>query len=221
MPLLVLHADGSYDFSSSRGRWTLVEGKLHLSEAQFWGPGEIVGGDSVRFEYDYRGWRHTVTWTCRECASALQETGTHTQRPPMPPETPRGYPPPPPVTQDGMPDGRFPETPGVSAPIATPRPGSRSGTQEFLDSMSELGKALKGITKRGRDNGIQANPASDPPVSYQAAPSSYPDSPPPAFEAGQAASSYGATQGGQAAMAPPPPKCNPNIPKYSQPGCVE
>lgn len=72
MPPLVLLADGSYQFSSSRGRWTVSDGKLNLSESQMWGPGEILGGDAVRFEYDYRGWRHTVTWTCRECAQTIQ-----------------------------------------------------------------------------------------------------------------------------------------------------
>jgi hypothetical protein len=39
-----------------------------LSESQIWGAGEILGRDTVRFEYDYRDWRHVVTWTCQECA---------------------------------------------------------------------------------------------------------------------------------------------------------
>lgn len=68
MPSLVLHPDGSYQFSSTRGRWSVNGGKLLLSEAQIWGMGEILDSSTVRFEYDYRGWRHTVTWLCQECA---------------------------------------------------------------------------------------------------------------------------------------------------------
>lgn len=70
MPSLVLDPDGSYRFSSTRGRWSSDGGKLLLSEDRLWGTGELLGSNTVRFEYDYRGWHHTVTWVCQKCAPA-------------------------------------------------------------------------------------------------------------------------------------------------------
>jgi hypothetical protein len=67
---LILQPDGTYEYSSTRGSWSARDGRLHLSESTLWGPGEIVGRDTVRFEYDYRGWRHTVTWLCAECGQS-------------------------------------------------------------------------------------------------------------------------------------------------------
>lgn len=412
VPPLVLVADGSYQFSSSRGRWSIYGGKLLLSEAQIWGQGEILGSNTVRFEYDYRGWRHTVIWVCQECASASQGTvnpsngpfvgvsltlqfsqqvggvsgftivpvesarnyahnaplpngavqglaweagptsvgvatnrnnklmsgrryviflawpresipvaimeippmdrdytatlpatldgasilaqldggsvsipppgqfpseaqqalppGTYTQPPPVPSEPPQGYPPPTPVTQGGMAEGGMPAAPNGSAP--SPQTGSegRSGLQELMNTVNDLGKAFEGLTRRGKkerkpDESGGASPSNqsayppaqpaypgpDPSTSYQPTPSAYPGpdpssnpsappagypgtgysdsnpsgypaSPPPTYDSGGTVPSYGGAQGGQAATPPPlPPKCNPLIPKYSQPGCVE
>ncbi len=70
MPRLVLNPDGSYQFSSTRGRWSIQHGKLVLSESRLWGAGEILGHDTIRFEYDYRSRRHVVTWICQACARA-------------------------------------------------------------------------------------------------------------------------------------------------------
>lgn len=67
MPLLVLKPDGTYKYSSTTGRWSIREGKLILSQSKLWGPGKILGQDTVRFEYDYNGRHHTVTWICQEC----------------------------------------------------------------------------------------------------------------------------------------------------------
>ncbi|MEW5863079.1 MAG: hypothetical protein AB1773_05725 [Pseudomonadota bacterium] len=68
MQPLVLNGDGTYRYSSTRGRWSVRNGRLVLSESELWGPGEILGRDTVRFAYDYRGWRHVVTWSCQDCA---------------------------------------------------------------------------------------------------------------------------------------------------------
>lgn len=65
---LVLSPDGSYRYSSTSGHWTVAQSQLLLSRSTLWGPGEILGSNAVRFAYDYRGWRHTVTWICQECA---------------------------------------------------------------------------------------------------------------------------------------------------------
>jgi len=74
MPPLVLHPDGTYQFSSTTGNWTVRGDKLLLSESKLWGPGAIVGQDTIRFEYEYRGWQHVVTWICQGCASANAAT---------------------------------------------------------------------------------------------------------------------------------------------------
>lgn len=76
MQPLVLHADQSYQLSSTRGRWLVQGGRLQLSESRLWGPGQILGPDTVRFEYDYRGWRHTVTWICQQCGATPASAST-------------------------------------------------------------------------------------------------------------------------------------------------
>ncbi|MBI2314027.1 MAG: PDZ domain-containing protein [Betaproteobacteria bacterium] len=73
---LVLHPDGAYQYSSTRGQWRVQGGRLVLSESTLWGPGEIIGQDTLRFEYDYRGWHHVVTWVCQECGAAGAGGGT-------------------------------------------------------------------------------------------------------------------------------------------------
>ncbi len=75
MQPLVLTSDGTYKFSSTTGRWRVQDGKLILSNSKLWGSGEILGPDTVSFEYDYQGRHHTVTWICRECASSGNSSG--------------------------------------------------------------------------------------------------------------------------------------------------
>jgi hypothetical protein len=70
MPLLVLYPDGTYQYSSRRGRWSVRNDTLFLSKSTLWGPGKILGSNTIRFEYDYRGWHHVVTWVCTDCASS-------------------------------------------------------------------------------------------------------------------------------------------------------
>lgn len=74
-PALVLNADGTYKFSSTFGQWSVRRGRLFLSEPQLWGSGQILGPESFRFSYDYRGKRHIVTWTCQGCAARHAESG--------------------------------------------------------------------------------------------------------------------------------------------------
>lgn len=70
---LRLNADGSYQHSSTRGTWSVRDGKLLLSESKLWGAGLILGRDALRFEYDYRGWHHVVSWVCQGCAVAVPQ----------------------------------------------------------------------------------------------------------------------------------------------------
>lgn len=67
MPPLVLYPDGSYQYSSTRGHWRIHNDSLFLSRSTLWGPGKIIGKNSVRFEYDYRGWHHVLTFVCSNC----------------------------------------------------------------------------------------------------------------------------------------------------------
>lgn len=70
-PRLVLNADGTYQYSSTTGEWTVIGGRLYLSASQLWGPGLVLGRDTVRFEYDYNGRHMTVTWVCAGCSAEV------------------------------------------------------------------------------------------------------------------------------------------------------
>lgn len=72
---LELNPDGSYQFSSTRGRWSVEDGNLVLSSSKLWGPGKILPDATLRFEYDYRGWHHVLTWTCQGCPTAPASAG--------------------------------------------------------------------------------------------------------------------------------------------------
>jgi len=67
---LVLNSNRTYQFSSTRGRWSVENGNLILSSSKLWGPGTILPDATLRFEYDYRGWHHVLTWRCQGCATA-------------------------------------------------------------------------------------------------------------------------------------------------------
>ena len=77
MQPLVINPDGTYRYSSTRGQWSIQNGKLVLSESKLWGKGELVGRDSIRFSYAYRGWQHVVTWSCQECGNSDTKPLTH------------------------------------------------------------------------------------------------------------------------------------------------
>jgi len=90
MQPLQLNADQSYQFSSTMGRWRVQGGTLVLSESSLWGPGQILGRDTVRFEYEYRGWHHTVTWVCQACATSTSAAASHAVDAPVQPGGFRG-----------------------------------------------------------------------------------------------------------------------------------
>jgi len=72
---LMLSADGTYQYSSTTGEWTIIGGRLYLSASELWGPGLVLGRDTVRFEYDYSGRHMTVTWVCAECGTFAPAPG--------------------------------------------------------------------------------------------------------------------------------------------------
>lgn len=69
-PPIVIHADGTYAESSTVGTYRVVGDQVKFSESRIRGPGQISGGNQIAFEYEYRGWRHAVTYQCRDCGAA-------------------------------------------------------------------------------------------------------------------------------------------------------
>ncbi|HXE51014.1 MAG TPA: hypothetical protein VN663_21740 [Ramlibacter sp.] len=63
---ITIHADGTYDESSTHGTWRARGNRITLSELKMRGPG-VVAGNKIVFEYDFRGMHHTVTYLCQEC----------------------------------------------------------------------------------------------------------------------------------------------------------
>jgi hypothetical protein len=61
-PPLELRADGTYRMSSERGTYTIQRDRIVLSESKIRGPGRMLGGDKIVFEYTYKGLAHTVTY---------------------------------------------------------------------------------------------------------------------------------------------------------------
>lgn len=62
-PPLVLHSDGTYSMSSEQGTYSVNGDFITLSESKIRGSGKILeNGMQIRFEYEYNGWTHTVTY---------------------------------------------------------------------------------------------------------------------------------------------------------------
>ncbi|MBI4252905.1 hypothetical protein HY623_01845 [Candidatus Uhrbacteria bacterium] len=65
---IVLNKDGAYTVSSEKGTFTVTGDTIVLSESKLRGPGKLISGTQIRFEYDYNNWHHTITY--------LKEGGT-------------------------------------------------------------------------------------------------------------------------------------------------
>lgn len=61
-PPLVLKTDGTYTTSSEKGTYAVKDNTVTFSASKLRGPGKIVDGNKIRFEYDYKGLRQTVTY---------------------------------------------------------------------------------------------------------------------------------------------------------------
>ncbi|MBI2483316.1 hypothetical protein HYV74_04055 [Candidatus Uhrbacteria bacterium] len=62
-PPLELKANGTYTMSSERGRFTVRGNQLTLSQSKLRGKGTVSeDGMRILFEYPYNGWQHTVTY---------------------------------------------------------------------------------------------------------------------------------------------------------------
>lgn len=69
-PPIVINTDGTYRESSTSGTYRIDGNLIRLSQSTIRGPGKLSGGNQITFEYDYKGWRHTVTYLCQDCNSA-------------------------------------------------------------------------------------------------------------------------------------------------------
>lgn len=66
---IVINADGTYKESSTTGNYRVSGDRIEFSQSTIRGPGTI-SGNQIHFEYDYRGWRHSVTYACQDCSAA-------------------------------------------------------------------------------------------------------------------------------------------------------
>ncbi len=66
-PPIVLRQDGRYEESATQGTYQLSGDRVHFSHSTIRGPGQILAENLFAFEYEYRQWRHTVTYLCQDC----------------------------------------------------------------------------------------------------------------------------------------------------------
>ena len=73
---IVLKSDGTYQESRTAGTYEVRGDRVLFSRSTIRGPGRFEGGNRIRFEYDYKGFHHDVTYLCRDCrpASSRRET---------------------------------------------------------------------------------------------------------------------------------------------------
>lgn len=72
---IVLNKDGTYAISSEKGTYSVKGDVITLSESKLRGPGTLLGGTQIRFEYDYNGWHHVITYLKEGGAASTTGTG--------------------------------------------------------------------------------------------------------------------------------------------------
>ncbi len=73
-PPIVLNKDGTYLMSSEKGTFAVDGDTIILSESKIRGPGKILeDGNQLRFEYDYNNWHHVITYLKTNWDAAVQE----------------------------------------------------------------------------------------------------------------------------------------------------
>ncbi|MEK7122927.1 MAG: hypothetical protein AAB855_03665 [Patescibacteria group bacterium] len=77
---IVLNADGTYAISSEKGTYSVSGSTIILSESKLRGPGTLIGGTQIRFEYDYNGWHHVITYL-KESGSTSPTNGSLSEIP--------------------------------------------------------------------------------------------------------------------------------------------
>ncbi|OGR51957.1 MAG: hypothetical protein A3I11_07540 [Elusimicrobia bacterium RIFCSPLOWO2_02_FULL_39_32] len=65
-PPLKIYADGTYQMSVEKGTVKMLKEKgkvkIVLSQSKIRGPGTLLEGNQILFEYTYNGWEHSVTY---------------------------------------------------------------------------------------------------------------------------------------------------------------
>lgn len=76
-PDLLLAADGTYTLGSEKGRFTISGGKLFLSASQFRGAGTLLEQDiQIYFSYEHNGKHYDVTYLKRDAGGTESIPGT-------------------------------------------------------------------------------------------------------------------------------------------------
>ena len=225
-PPLVLSGDGSYSMSSEVGTYTIVNNSLLvLSESKLRGVGVILeGGMQVRFEYDYNGWHHTVTYLRME-NSPVPDSATA-------------------KSSDAyvevslimhFPDGGY--VGGINTATLIPRGGSEQVAQSIVYESAPntvTANFRKGGTKSGVPTGAVydvfvstgfeewksasldlTNVTSDVSLDVQAVFATYDDS-----SSGENSTSTDSTDSSSTPTSSSSTPCDPNLPLYTQKGCV-
>ncbi|MEK7648685.1 MAG: hypothetical protein AAB400_02070 [Patescibacteria group bacterium] len=78
---IVLNKDGTYSVSSEKGTYSVSGDILTLSESKLRGPGKLIGGTQIRFEYDYNNWHHVVTYLKEGGTTAVSSDGAVSEVP--------------------------------------------------------------------------------------------------------------------------------------------
>ena len=73
---IVLKKDGTYSMSSEKGTYSASGNMVILSGSKLRGPGTVIDGNKLRFEYDYNGWHHTLTYLREEGINPEEKTST-------------------------------------------------------------------------------------------------------------------------------------------------
>lgn len=234
-PPLILKKNGTYQMSKEKGTYKIAGNTIGLSKSKFRGPGKIVEGVQIWFEYKYKGKQYAVSYLRHGDAPGESSGGATAIKPELTITfdksnsgilsinsvqlRPKGW------------DGKIVydaiayenTTQSLKAYFKKGIPAQQydvyvgSGGAPELVGQVDL-RGLKGEVQRKVSAKLSsydvpvappAPPVSPPPQDVPVAPPN-PVIPPPVPPPQQS---------------PPPPvnttPCNPNIPRYAQPGCVE
>ncbi len=78
---IVLNTDRTYSVSSEKGTYVVSGDIITLSESKLRGPGKLIGGTQIRFEYDYNGWHHVITYLKEGGTPSVSSSGSVSEVP--------------------------------------------------------------------------------------------------------------------------------------------
>ncbi len=217
-PALVLRANGTYQIGSERGTYRVSGNTIRLSKSRIRGAGRIEGdGMRIVFQYSYKGRAHTVTYLRRNQANEKEKENRVAPGKPVEVNVTILYPP-----EDKS--GTWVNTAAIIAEGETYGPevlaltdGKQTVTAWFRSVPT--GRVYTIYTSTGFERRavgtVDLRNVGSGPVNktIHVAPPSVSPSPQSSASASAPAASP--------ALTSPKPKCNPLIPRYSQPPCDE